>query len=96
MTWCASRVWPGSARSAKLRAQHETLSARSASLDAGVALSADGRLLDIGGGTGQVITYAKFGDHVLDDEEDFRRMTNDVGELCSKFYEFDLRSPTSG
>jgi len=43
-----------------------------------------------------VVTYAKFGDHVLDDEEDFRRMTNDVKELCSKFYEYDLSSPTSG
>lgn len=43
-----------------------------------------------------VITYAKFGDHLLDDEEDFRRMTNDVKELCAKFYEFDLSSPTSG
>lgn len=51
---------------------------------------------DGGGVCVQVITYAKFGDHLLDDEEDFRRMTNDVKELCAKFYEFDLSSPTSG
>lgn len=43
-----------------------------------------------------VITYVKYGDHVLDEEEDFERMTADVSGLCSKIFDFDLSSPTSG
>jgi pimeloyl-ACP methyl ester carboxylesterase len=43
-----------------------------------------------------VITYAKASKHHLDDDSDLRVILENVDEVCKKFYEFDLRSPTSG
>ncbi|KAK4533138.1 hypothetical protein CCYA_CCYA15G3995 [Cyanidiococcus yangmingshanensis] len=42
------------------------------------------------------ITLVKNGDHVLERQEDFRRLNDAISELCSKYFEYDLRSPQSG
>lgn len=54
------------------------------------------KICDVVASEDVVITYVKYGDHMLDEEEDFERMTADVADLCSKIYEFDLSSPSSG
>jgi len=43
-----------------------------------------------------VLTYFKYGDHGLDEEEDLEHMTGEVADLCAKGFDFDLTSPTSG
>mmetsp|Transcript_15660 Transcript_15660/g.35867 ORF Transcript_15660/g.35867 Transcript_15660/m.35867 type:complete len:255 (-) Transcript_15660:78-842(-) len=43
-----------------------------------------------------VVYYVKDGDHFLDQDEDISRMIDQVQELCSKYFEFDLTSPGSG
>mmetsp|Transcript_3895 Transcript_3895/g.9679 ORF Transcript_3895/g.9679 Transcript_3895/m.9679 type:complete len:89 (-) Transcript_3895:88-354(-) len=42
------------------------------------------------------VTFIKYGDHVLETESDFEQMWSAVSEVSEKFYEFDLRSPSSG
>jgi len=43
-----------------------------------------------------VVTYAKFGDHVLDEDDDTRLVTSHLADLASQYFEFDLKSPSSG
>ncbi|EKX37951.1 hypothetical protein GUITHDRAFT_115922 [Guillardia theta CCMP2712] len=43
-----------------------------------------------------VVYYVKDGDHFLDQDEDISRMIDQVQEMCSKYFEFDLTSPGSG
>jgi pimeloyl-ACP methyl ester carboxylesterase len=42
------------------------------------------------------ITLVKSGDHALERQDDFRRLNDTITELCSKYFEYDLRSPQSG
>jgi len=43
-----------------------------------------------------IVTYAKFGTHVMDEDEDTRIITNQIADLASKYFEYDLKSPSSG
>jgi pimeloyl-ACP methyl ester carboxylesterase len=42
------------------------------------------------------VTLVKHGDHALERQEDFRRLNDTITELCSAYFEFDLRTPQSG
>mmetsp|Transcript_47839 Transcript_47839/g.119578 ORF Transcript_47839/g.119578 Transcript_47839/m.119578 type:complete len:332 (+) Transcript_47839:54-1049(+) len=43
-----------------------------------------------------VVSYTKLGNHVLDDEEDMRLVASHLGDLASRYFEYDLKSPQSG
>lgn len=43
-----------------------------------------------------VLSLVKYGDHVLEDEEDHKRMWDTICDVCDKYYEYDLTSPASG
>lgn len=46
--------------------------------------------------TDVTVTLVKHGDHTLEDEDDFRRTNDAIAELSDKYFEYDLRSPSSG
>lgn len=43
-----------------------------------------------------VLSLVKGGDHVLEDDEDHKRMWDAICEVSDKYYEYDLTSPASG
>lgn len=43
-----------------------------------------------------VVSFVKFGDHTMEDEEDLKRMWEAVCEVSDKYFEYDLTSPSSG
>lgn len=43
-----------------------------------------------------VLQFVKYGNHVMDEEEDLERMWSAVFELSDKYFEYDLTSPGSG
>ncbi|KAA8495606.1 Mycophenolic acid acyl-glucuronide esterase, mitochondrial [Porphyridium purpureum] len=42
------------------------------------------------------VTFVKYGDHALENDSDFKLMINAVKEVSDLYFEYDLRSPTSG
>ena len=42
------------------------------------------------------VTFVKYGDHTLEEEEDFQRTNDLIAELSGKYFEYDLTSPQSG
>lgn len=43
-----------------------------------------------------VVSFVKNGDHVLEEEGDFRRLWRAVLNVADAYYEYDLTSPMSG
>lgn len=54
------------------------------------------KLVDVLASTDVVASFVKGGDHVLEEEPDFRRLWRAVENVADCWYEYDLTSPSSG